>query len=382
MRVLIISHAYIAPENRHKITLLGQYDDLEIGVLFPSRWEAMGRPLHYFVQSEDTKQHWTFTCPVVSCGDGAKYFYDPSCLWGNISQFRPDIIHIEEEPWSRVCLEMAIVSRLLKSKLTFFSWENLDLPLSPFQKKIRQFVFYSSSAALAGSSEAKNCLENNGFKKEIQVIPQFGADIEKFYPLSPESRTNQREKLGIEGFVVGFVGRFVEEKGIGVLLRAVAELLKTNKDTKLLLVSTTIFPKELQDMSRDLGVSDCLVVADGLDHSRLVGYVQSMDCLVLPSLTTPTWKEQFGRVLTEAMACAVPVIGSSSGAIPEVIGDAGLTFKEGVADDLADQINKYYQDEDLRERMGQAGLERVKRAYSFNAVTEESREFFIMVGGS
>ena len=61
-------------------------------------------------------------------------------------------------------------------------------------------------------------------------------------------------------------------------------------------------------------------------------HLRALDALVLPSESTPLWKEQFGHVLIEAMACGVPVVGSDSGAIPEVIGEAGLLFPGGGRD--------------------------------------------------
>ena len=85
----------------------------------------------------------------------------------------------------------------------------------------------------------------------------------------------------------------------------------------------------------------------------------TFDVLVLPSLTRPNWKEQFGRVLIEAMACGVPVIGSDSGEIPNVIGDAGLIFPEGDIDALRDSIASLLADPGRRARYAEAGRQRV-----------------------
>jgi glycosyltransferase involved in cell wall biosynthesis len=85
---------------------------------------------------------------------------------------------------------------------------------------------------------------------------------------------------------------------------------------------------------------------------------------VVPSLTRGNWKEQFGRVIVEAMACGVPVIGSSSGAIPDVIGDAGLIVPEGDVRALADGLRRLMHDPDLRRRMGGQGRQRVLARYT------------------
>jgi quercetin dioxygenase-like cupin family protein len=84
-----------------------------------------------------------------------------------------------------------------------------------------------------------------------------------------------------------------------------------------------------------------------------------LDALVLPSLTRPNWKEQFGRVLVEAMACGVPVVGSDSGEIPRVIGQAGLSFPEGDAGALRASLAELMGSERRRAELGARGRIRV-----------------------
>jgi len=111
-----------------------------------------------------------------------------------------------------------------------------------------------------------------------------------------------------------------------------------------------------------------LVLATGIPHQDLSKYLSLMDVLVLPSKTMPTWKEQFGRVLIEAMACQVSVIGSSSGAIPEVIGKAGLVFKEGNAADLRAKIEQLKSSPKVRKELAQKGYRRVLDNYTFEKI--------------
>jgi glycosyltransferase involved in cell wall biosynthesis len=101
-----------------------------------------------------------------------------------------------------------------------------------------------------------------------------------------------------------------------------------------------------------------------------------MSVLVLPSLTTPTWKEQFGHVLVEAMACGVPVIGSDSGAIPEVIGDAGLIVPEGNVDALADAIQSLISAPALRVDLAARGRSRVQAEYTNDSVARRLAAFW------
>ncbi len=98
-------------------------------------------------------------------------------------------------------------------------------------------------------------------------------------------------------------------------------------------------------------------VLDGLAHDQMAAGYAQLDVLVLPSRTTPTWKEQFGRVIVEALWCGVPVVGSDSGEIPWLIGltGGGLVFPEGDSEALAGRLSELREAPALRERLALAG---------------------------
>jgi glycosyltransferase involved in cell wall biosynthesis len=99
------------------------------------------------------------------------------------------------------------------------------------------------------------------------------------------------------------------------------------------------------------------------------------DALVLPSLTTPRWKEQFGRVLPEAMACGVPVIGSTSGNIPAMIGDAGIVVPEGDAGAVAAALRSLEESPERHARLAAAGRRRVVERLSVDVEARMLRDF-------
>ncbi len=101
-----------------------------------------------------------------------------------------------------------------------------------------------------------------------------------------------------------------------------------------------------------------------LPPAQVAQHLCDLDVVVLPSRTTPVWKEQLGRVLLEAMASQVPVVGSNSGAIPEVIGEAGLIFPEGDAAALADCLQRLQAAPSLRQELAERGYRRVQTYYS------------------
>jgi glycosyltransferase involved in cell wall biosynthesis len=104
--------------------------------------------------------------------------------------------------------------------------------------------------------------------------------------------------------------------------------------------------------------------------------MNALDLFVLPSETRPNWREQFGRVLVEAMACGVPVVGSDSGEIPTVVGDAGLSFPEGDAARLAECLRSLLADAALREELAQRGRERVLELFTVEQVAAQHYEIY------
>jgi glycosyltransferase involved in cell wall biosynthesis len=107
--------------------------------------------------------------------------------------------------------------------------------------------------------------------------------------------------------------------------------------------------------------------------------MSAMDVLVLLSHTTPRWKEQFGRVIVEAQACGIPVLGSDSGAIPQVIGDGGMVVPERSPAAVASAICELRADPSLLAQMADAGMRQVASSYSWRRVAERMRDIYLSI---
>jgi glycosyltransferase involved in cell wall biosynthesis len=147
---------------------------------------------------------------------------------------------------------------------------------------------------------------------------------------------------------VGYAGRLHPLKGIDVLLDAMARL---PADFRLTVVGAGPEEGALRNQCTSLGLDDRVEWRQPVLRSRMPEVLSGMDVLVLPSRTGHYWKEQFGRVLVEAMACGVPVIGSDSGAIPAVIGEAGLVVPEGDIQGFRDALVRLRIDPGLRQQL-------------------------------
>src|SRR6185437_16445838 len=129
-----------------------------------------------------------------------------------------------------------------------------------------------------------------------------------------------------------------------------------------------------------LGVAKRVHFLGQIPSTAMPEVLRGFDVLAGPSLTTPRWKEQFGRMLVEAMACGVPVIGSDSGEIPRVIGDSGLIVPENDVQALREALKRLYHDSALRAHLGIAGRQRVLECFTQAAIAERTVEAYRRVG--
>jgi glycosyltransferase involved in cell wall biosynthesis len=201
----------------------------------------------------------------------------------------------------------------------------------------------------------------------------MGVDPEIFRP-DREARAFIRRQLRVDDaeLLVGYLGRLVPEKGVDLLLEALTEVPRA----RALVMGDGPERGRLERLvveRRLTGRADFVGAIASLDTPR---WLAALDCLVLPSRTTRRWKEQFGRALTEAMACGVPVIGSSSGEIPTVIGDAGRIFHEGDHAGLARELYGLSEDGELRNELGMRGRARVLANYTQEKVVSDTVGFY------
>ena len=365
MKVLFISHSSVIPNYREKLRLLARRKDLEITLLLPEFWPEAGRRIKTKNQPASDEGFRIISSPIVFEGRLKRHFYP---AFGRIvSETRPDLIHIEEEPYSLAAWQAAKAARRTGAKLVFFTWENLLEKFGFPHQMIRSYVFKTAHHAIAGDLEAADLLRRADYPpSQITVLPQYGVNPILF---KKKNAQKLKKQLKLGPFTAGYVGRLVAEKGVHHLLEAFA--LMRNHATTLLLVGSGPFRMDLEKKATQLGVAKRVRWIPSVDQNLIPDYLNCMDALVLPSLTTTTWKEQFGRVLIEAQACEVPVIGSDSGAIPEVIGKAGLIFPEGNLVKLSDSLHRLAASSTLRRSLGLKSRKQVLDLYTNQKIADK-----------
>jgi glycosyltransferase involved in cell wall biosynthesis len=277
-----------------------------------------------------------------------------------LKKFGPDLIAVEWDPDTLMATQMALARMIWspRAKLVLHSWQNLARPLKPQVRAVLSYTLRQADAVCCTNREGPAILRQWGYRGQILDQPWVGVDTSLFYRRDPAAL---RQSLGLkEGFIAGYVGRLAPEKGIDDFIKAVAQL----PTVQCVLVGGGDHEATLRRLAQTEGVAERTHFVGQVPNEELPVYFSMFDVLVLPSRTTIVWKEQYGRVLLEAMACQTPIIGSDSGAIPEVVGEAGLIVPEGDVAALRQAMQKLYDASELGRRLGQHGYARVKAHYS------------------
>lgn len=332
MKVLHISHSLVTRSNHRLPEELARRPDVQLEVFAPDWWNEESRT----VQQEKTSdpryrvrvaRTWFPREPLPNL------FLFREGLARALRELRPDIIDCNEEPFSLAMGQVLALRQALapQARLLFYSFQNIRKRYPPPFSLFEQWAFRAASAACVSVSEVGAVLRSKGYSRRLVINPP-GVDQAVFRPL-PEARAALRAELGLapEQPVLGYLGRLTPEKGVQDIVAALPAL---PEDTRLLVVGGGE-RGAIEAQARALGVGERLVFTGAINRLDTPRYLSAMDALVVPSRTTARWKEQFGRVIAEAMLCGVPVIGSDSGAIPEVIGGTGLIVPEARPQALA-----------------------------------------------
>lgn len=333
---------------------------VELTLVTPSFWRE-GRT-EISLERRYVRGYELVVTPMAFNGRYHLHFYPR--LGAILQELRPDLVHVDEEPYNLATLLALRAARAVGARRLFFTWQNLyrRLPL-PFALVERQ-NYRLAHGAIAGVRDAEIVLRKKGFRPPVWVIPQFGVDPEIFRPGPARDATD---------FVVGYLGRLVSEKGVDLLIRASSALAPP---WRLRVVGEGAEKPRLRALAETLGVGNRVEFVGGLPSDQVPGFLHGLDALALPSRSIPSWREQFGRCLVEAMACGVAVVGSDSGEIPRVVGDGGLIVPENSVGDLAEALRRLQNDPSLRATLGGNGRARVEENFTQRRIAHQTVDVY------
>jgi glycosyltransferase involved in cell wall biosynthesis len=353
LRVLRISKSGVVTAWRERERQLRRRG-VDLTLVAAARWEEGGSMVEFSRAGDE------FVVPVRTLGRHPNLFlYDPRPLWRLLGASNHwDLIDMHEEPFGLAVAEVLFLRRLRASRVPFVfsSAQNIDKRYPPPFRWFERWSLRRAAGAYGCNSEAGRILHRKGLRTEFVYLP-LGLDLARFEPVAHPPPSGSLR--------VGFVGRLIRHKGVDVLLDAVAP------DPRLTVEIFGAGPElgALVARADSLGLGDRATFHGHVDAERIPETYRCFDVMAVPSIPLPSWIEQFGRVVVEAQASGVPVVASASGALPDVVGEAGLLVPPGDAAALRAALLRLLDEPGLWERLRAGGIAAARRS-SWEAVAD------------
>jgi glycosyltransferase involved in cell wall biosynthesis len=360
MRAVIVSHTYIDPAMRGKLRALAGLG-CTLSAAVPARWSPTPRgPLLQASWGNDGGVRIVPIPVTVERGEGGKW--KSKDLHRLLSDFRPEIVQIEAEPWTPAAATASARAERLKIPSTIFASQSVDRPYTFMERWRRTRSLNRAGGLIGGNKLAATLLSRARAGVPVAVIPQIG--------LTPPLEILRAERAEL---ALGFVGRLVPEKGLDTLFRACVKLLGR---WSLTVVGSGPAQEQLEALAERLGIASRISWRGALPPDALKDLWPDIDALVVPSRSTPQWVETFHLSLVEAMGYGVTVVGSDSGVLPELIGSAGLIVPEDNAAALTGALQQLADTPRERLRLGREARLRVMAEFVDEAIARRTLEFW------
>lgn len=372
LRVLAIGHSYTIATNRALIREVARDPAFDITVAAPNFFKGDLRSLNLDPEPEGS--------PVKMVGVDVKWSglihlfrYDDAALRQLMRDGSFDVVHAWEEPYIYAGYQIARALDSLPARFSFRTAQNYSKLYPPPFGYFERRTLARAQGWLAGGTLVRQAMLKRGYPADQGRVITLAVDLDEFRPVDPEARAAVVRELELSPPVIGYVGRLTSAKGLDILMRAM-ELIGASTPWSLLLLGSGPYEEKINGWAKRNGWGDRVRIKLA-KHHEVPRYLTAMDIMVAPSQTTRNWREQFGRMIIEAFACGIPVVGSDSGELPHVIGDAGRVLPERDARAWAQTIEELITDGQVRAQLADKGLERVKH-YTVSTVSKQFRNFF------
>jgi glycosyltransferase involved in cell wall biosynthesis len=369
MKLVVINHSFATPINQQLYVEVERQSGWELTLIHPSNWiDEYGRKKEIGRWPDLNAR--IVALPAVLPGSIILHAYR-SLLINLFRTIRPDLIYIHHEAYALATAQVYLANALsVRRPIGFCSFQNLrkKYPL-PF-RVAEQWIYRTSDFAFAGTREIEQVLRAKGYNGPLDLLP-LGFDPHTYFPNHPLSAAARRELVGdlpADTVVLGYVGRIVPEKGVFTLLKACQKIEKL--PWHLVVIGDGPAARQFDDDARSLGISNRITRRGFIPHEKVAPLYGALDLLIVPSETQPGWKEQFGRVVVESLACGTAVVGSDSGEIPNLLRatHGGFIFAERDVESLAEQLTLAITDPARRHEAARAGNARAMELFSTPAL--------------
>ncbi len=373
MKISIISHNYSNKENYKKISILSKSTQLE--VISPNA--PLGKP------NKDTISD----LPFIKSYKKIQFPFSQYFLFSrdfNFRKFKPDVIHVEYDPWNLIFIQALFLGNIFRKKTpiictvkqnTYTEYSFLtkikDAMAKYFVKKVDHLITISQKTA-------------DLYKEKFGINPSkitrigalFGIDTNLFNPATKDQRTNYRKKFNLpkNAFVIGYVGKFSKVKGVETLLESINKARKESRiDLHLALIGDGILKEELLKKVKE---NYWLHILPKASRAEVASFLKTLDLFVMPSHITKYHEEHDAIALLEAMSVGLLCIGTNSGIIPEILEDWGIMVKAGNGQELSDAILRLYHNKELRDKLGNLARKKIEDEYSLGYIVSKHYQVY------
>lgn len=366
MKLLVVSHSCATATNQQLYAELEDLTGWDLTLVIPADWrDEFGNRLDQAAYAGLKGR--VVKVPVLANGNIILHAYRKR--WrAFLNEEKVDAIYVNHEPYAVATAQICLAAGK-KTTFGFYSCQNILKNYPPPFSQMEKMVYRRSQFAFPITEAVAEVLKEKGFAGENRVCA-LPLDPEMYRPREAEEDRKLLPRREGE-VVIGYVGRLVEAKGLRTLAMALAQVRDLN--WRLVLIGKGEFDEELRDLLKKEGLAERAEFLGYVPHEKTPGYLSAFDLLVLPSETQPNWKEQFGRVITEAMACGTAVIGSDSGEIPNLINASrgGMIFPERKVQALAGVLREMITRPEVRQECARRGMDWVRENVSLRAIAEK-----------
>jgi glycosyltransferase involved in cell wall biosynthesis len=370
LRVVSVAHsAILAGGARRRYLRLLDAGDVDLTLVVPRLWREFGREMRAEAASEPGLKLEILPILLPEAGSMGWYLHFYPGLRRSLRRLRPQVLHLWEEPWSVVALQAALLKG--DAALVLEVDQNILKRLPPPFENIRRFVLKRCAHILARSADAAEVVRACGYAGPISYIG-YGVDSTYFRPRVAPPPAH-------EGLAIGYVGRLIEEKGLDDAIEAIAGTLAP---VRLEIMGEGPHEERLKQRIRELGVGARVAFRPWGTPHEVAAFLQGLDLSLLLTRTTPHVREQFGRVIIESQGCGVPVVGSTCGAIPDIVGDGGWIVPENAPEALAALLDRLAEDPAQLAQKSQAALRNVAERFNYEALATALRGVYLAAARS
>ena len=363
MRVLYVSHNSVLKEYQQKLMHLVRNHHVDLFLVTPPYWYEGDVKVTAFTGHGGIKY---LAGDVVFIKKNVHFYKNPKKL---IARLNPDIIHVDEEPFDFPCYQFIKAAKKAGKKTVFFTSDNFKRHHNFLRAYFDRYCVKNTDGVTAVNEEAKKLLVERGCDERKIHIITHGVNPVDFEP--------REYKPGKKEFRIAYIGRAIKIKGIDTLVEAVKDI-----ENAILVIAGSWnlgYRKKIMKKIEKYGIQNRVEITGHMSRGDIPGLFKTTDIMVLPSLTGKRRRGKFGRVIVESFASRVPVIGSSSGEIPNVIADAGLVFEEGNAEDLKRKIEMLMKNDDLYRECMENGYRRMLENYTNEKVAEKIHRLYLQI---